>query len=174
MGYTTDFEGGFDISPSPLAPEHANYLRQFAETRRMQWHEDAIREASDPAREAALLPIGPEGAYFTGAIGSFGQEFGSPRVAQDAPPGGQPSLWCQWVPSHSGEQLEWDGGEKFYNYDEWLYYLIEHFLGPWGYILNGVVHWQGEDSEDFGRIEVVDNVITIYDGVREYVRREGD
>ena len=160
MGYTTDFEGKFDISPAPLSPEHANYLREFAGTRRQTWNVEKIADASDPAREAALLPLGPEGAYFTGAVGSFGQEIGARVKNTNEPPAGQPSLWCQWVPSPSGEHVEWDQGEKFYHYTEWLEYLIQHFLKPWGYVLDGEVFWQGEDAEDFGKIVVVKNVVS--------------
>ena len=27
-----------------------------------------------------------------------------------------PGIWCQWVPTDDGKGIEWDGGEKFYNY----------------------------------------------------------
>jgi hypothetical protein len=47
--------------------------------------------------------------------------------------------WCQWVPSADGTRSCWDGQEKFYCWEEWLKYLIEHSLEPWGYRLNGEV-----------------------------------
>jgi len=71
-----------------------------------------------------------------------------------------PELYCQWVPGADGATLEWDGGEKFYAYVEWLEYLIEHFLAPWGHRVNGEVKWFGEDRDDIGAITVVDNVVT--------------
>jgi len=71
-----------------------------------------------------------------------------------------PSAWCHWRPSEDGRFVEWDGGEKFYNYAEWLEYLITLFYRPWGYKLNGEVGWQGEDAGDRGRLVVVDNVVT--------------
>jgi len=77
----------------------------------------------------------------------------------------QPGLWCQWIVDESGEYLEWDGSEKFYNYVEWLQYLIEHFFEEWGVKLNGNVEWIGEDSDqDRGKIVVKDNVVNVYDG----------
>jgi len=73
----------------------------------------------------------------------------------------QPGLWCQWIPNETGEVIEWDEGEKFYDYIEWIEYLILHFLGPWGYKLNGVVEWHGEENDDRGRIEIVDNEVIV-------------
>lgn len=80
----------------------------------------------------------------------------------------QPGLWLQWVLNDSGTELEWNGGEKFYNYIEWLKYLVVHFFEPWGIKLNGEVEWSGEDRSDVGKIVVKDNVIEIYEGVKEY------
>ena len=56
-------------------------------------------------------------------------------------------------------ELEWDGGEKFYYYIEWLKYLIDKFFQPWGVILNGEIEWTGEDRDDLGKIVVKDNVV---------------
>lgn len=74
----------------------------------------------------------------------------------------QPGLWCQWIVREidDGKQvLEWDGGEKFYNYVEWLKYLIEHFFETWGVKLNGEIEWVGEDTNDRGKIVVIENVV---------------
>lgn len=62
----------------------------------------------------------------------------------------QPGLWCQWIPSVEGDYIEWDQGEKFYDYIEWIEYLIHAFLTPWGRWLEGQVKWRGEDFEDIG------------------------
>jgi hypothetical protein len=83
----------------------------------------------------------------------------------------QPGLWLQWELSSDGTELSWDGNEKFYHYIEWLQYLIQHFFEKWGIKLNGEVQWQGEDSSDFGKIIVTDNVIEILNGERNYVKR---
>jgi hypothetical protein len=79
----------------------------------------------------------------------------------------QPGLWCQWQLDDE-TTLAWDGGEKFYNYIEWLQYLIVHFFEPWGIKLNGECYWQGEDNSDMGKIEIIDNVINIYETEVEY------
>lgn len=70
-----------------------------------------------------------------------------------------PSHYCQWTPTADGTGIEWDGGEKFYDYTEWLAYIVEHFLRPWGYTLNGSVKWQGEDMDDRGVLIVEDNCV---------------
>ena len=70
-----------------------------------------------------------------------------------------PGLWCQWVPTEDGTGLEWDGGEKFYSYVEWLEYLIKHFIEPWGLVLNGEVEWRGVEWNDTGTIYAIDNKV---------------
>ena len=81
-------------------------------------------------------------------------------VDHNVPPTGQPGLWCQWVPSSDNQGLEWDGGEKFYSYTEWLKYLVKQFLAPWGYVLSGSVAWDGEDHSDRGTLVVRNNVVS--------------
>lgn len=158
MGYTTEFDGQFDLD-KPLTPEHAAYLRQFCYTRRMR--RDAAKTAlrPDPIREAVGLPVGEEGAYFVGESGYAGQDDGPDVTDGNSPGGGQPSLQCQWTPNDDGTAIEWDGGEKFYEYVPWIEYLVEHFLGPWGYKLNGVVAWWGEDPGDNGKIVIRNNAV---------------
>jgi len=169
MGYTTYFEGEFKFD-KPLKPEHKAYLEAFASTRRMKRSELRVAERPDPIRVAAGLPVGVDGGYFVGAEGFMGQE-GAGFDAQEEkarlgivnynePPMGQPGLWCQWVPKADGTAIVWDDGEKFYSYVEWLKYLIDHFLGPWGYKLNGEVEWSGEERDDRGLLIVRDNKIT--------------
>jgi hypothetical protein len=105
------------------------------------------------------LDVGPEGAYYCGC-GYAGQGEDESIVDFNIPATGQPGLWCQWVPTEDGTGIGWNGAEKFYNYVEWLDYLIKHFLKPWGLVLNGEVEWQGEDQGDVGKIIVKDNVVT--------------
>ncbi len=75
-----------------------------------------------------------------------------------------PSFYCQWVPTEDGRGLEWDGGEKFYNYVQWLEYLINKFFIPWGIKLNGEIEWEGEESGDLGKIIVTNNVVEVKEG----------
>ena len=91
---------------------------------------------------------------------NFGQDDDPSVIDHNDPPKNQPGLWCQWVPSADGEGIEWNGGEKFYYYVEWLNYIIKNFLIPWGLVLNGTVKWRGEDFNDAGKIIVKDNVVS--------------
>ena len=154
MGYTTDFEGEFQLD-KPLTEAQAQYLTKFSETRRMG-RTIQVENLSDPVRKAVGLPVGPEGAYFVGGNDCV--------IDYNEPPQGQPGLWCQWVPQADEDgaytAISWDGGEKFYEYVEWLEYIIVNFLEPWGYKLNGTVEWFGEESNDRGLIVVEDNAVT--------------
>jgi len=158
MGYTTDFEGSFELD-HPLTPEHKAYLTQFSETRRMRRDSGKAAAFPDPIREAVGLPIGKEGEYFVGGKGSFGQDHDKSILDYNDPPVSQPGLWCQWVPTEDGTGIVWNGSEKFYHYKSWIVYIIENFLKPWGYVVNGTVTWQGEVSNDKGIMIVVNNVL---------------
>lgn len=159
MGYSTEFEGSFLITP-PIAPEHANYIRSFNETRHMKLKENEAENLSDSARESADLPLGIEGAYFANpSFSNFGSK--APFVLDhNHPPTGQPGLWCQWTVPLGSSTLEWDEGEKFYEWVAWLRYLIEHFFGPWNYRLNGQVSWDSEDGTS-GVIILSDNEMNV-------------
>ena len=160
MGYTTKFKGRFALD-KPLAPEHAEYLHKFNHTRRMKRADYDAATRPDPIREAAGLPLGgPDAPYFVGGIGDFGQGTDKSVREHNSPPAGQPGLWCQWQPTPDGTGIQWDRGEKFYHYVEWLQYIMDHFLIPWGYTLSGSVTWQGEERSDRGVLTVLDGVAT--------------
>lgn len=166
MGYTTYFDGSFEISP-PLNPDQVAYLHALAGTRRMKRDAAIAEKFEDPKRKAVGLPIGEQAEFFVGseliddgnAWNCNGQSHDESIIDYNDPPDSQPGLWLQWTPSDDGETLEWDEGEKFYYYVEWLEYLIEKFFTPWGCKLNGKVEWSGEDSTDMGTIHVKDNVV---------------
>lgn len=159
MGYATNFTGQFDLD-KPLTAEHKAYLDAFNETRRMKRDPSIAESLPDPKRLAVGLPVGDQGAYF---VGTQEQDHGQVRDASVAeyntPPAGQPGLWCQWRPNEGGSAIEWDEGEKFYDYTAWLEYLIDRFLSRWGYVLNGQVSWDSEDNGDAGIIHVKDNEV---------------
>jgi hypothetical protein len=107
-----------------------------------------------------MTPLGEDGCYFIGDGDDRNGFGGIGIVDHNDPPTGQPGLWCQWTPTSNRQAIEWDGGEKFYKYVQWLQYIITHFLERWGYTLNGKVYWQGESSDDQGTIVVVNNQIS--------------
>ena len=163
MGYTTKFYGRFDLD-RPLTPDQVAYLTRFAQTRRMKRIQVMLSDAPDPVRLAVGLPLGDEGEYFVGGeddtAWASGEDPDNASVLDDnEPPATQPGLWCDWVPTADRRGVEWNGREKFYDPEEWLAYLIAHFLEPWGYRLNGLVKLRGDDPDDRGAIEVEDNQV---------------
>lgn len=166
MGYTTDFTGKFTLDKTLSLP-HLNFLNKFSGTRRMKRDVKKLAErigvygVADLTSTKAGLDIGVEGANYVDESGFAGQNMSAMDVVcSNSPPKGQPSLWCQWIPTNDGDGIVWDGGEKFYEYVEWLEYIIEMYLKPWGYTLNGEVEWFGEDPDDRGKILVDNNLVS--------------
>ena len=135
------------------------WWKVFTDTRRMKRNAALAASLRDPVRQAVGLPVGLEGGYFVGNPKDYGQTHDATVVDYNGPPTGQPGLWCGWTPHENGTAIEWNGAEKFYKYKVWIVYLIEHFLKPWGYTLNGDVTWQGEDMADRGTMSIRDNVL---------------
>ena len=167
MGYTTDFDGQV-ILDKTLTDDQAAYLRRFSETRRMQRDAEIASEQDDPLRIAVGLPIGPEGCYFVGDSDASVTDCNHPSQGEatvfDPEDGKQPGLWCQWTVREDNDKIGWDGGEKFYHYVEWMRYIINNFLAPWGYVANGEIAWRGEDIGDVGIIIVDDNDVSSHSG----------
>lgn len=168
LGYSTHFNGEITIQP-PLNDAEAGFLKDFAGTRRMD-------------RE--------NGPYFVAGTGVYGQNDDPDVRNSNAAPEGQPGLWCQWTPNvgsefftdaEEGAALVWDGGEKFYESENWMVYLINHFLKPgaeaskdleasvaqdprfalftFDHTLNGEIEAQGEDPDDRWKLIVEDNIV---------------
>lgn len=165
MGYSTDFYGSVSFD-KPVSEELKNYINKFSKTRRMERDVNKIKETfPDWAKNCFNGNLGINGEYFVGGNGFMGQEDDESVINHNCPPKTQPGLWCQWIINDNGE-LEWDGNEKFYNYVEWLIYMINNFFVPSRYVLNGNIVFQGEDVDDFGTICVKDNVVTVQYGIR--------
>jgi hypothetical protein len=144
LGYTTNFVGSFKLNKK-LDDETYKFLVKFNGTRRMKRKVDA--------------KYGVEGEFFIDGKGELGQDNDDTVIDHNKPPSTQPSLWCQWRPSEDKKHIEWDEGEKFYDYVIWLRYIIKNFLAPKGYALNGDVGFIGEDSSDKGIIVVRNNLV---------------
>ncbi len=146
MGYTTDFYGQFDLNKQ-LNDELYEFLVKLSDTRRMK------------------RKLGPEygidGELFVGGGGFMSQPREGDVIDRSRPPITQPGLWCKWEPTDDRLHIQWNDAEKFYYYIEWLNYIIQRFLKPNGYILNGSVTWSGERDHDTGTIEVTNNNIRV-------------
>jgi hypothetical protein len=153
MGYTTVFEGSVRVTP-PLNRHERAYLRKFARTRRMDR---------------------TKGPYFVGGSDIDGRGNDTDVLDFDRPAAGQPSLWCGWVPTRDGTAIVWDGVEKFHDADDWMRYLIDHFLRPgalaqgrdgfrrftFDHTVDGLIHARGEDPDDIWDLTVTANTVTV-------------
>ena len=150
MGYSTDFTGSFKTN-KPVDESTYKLLQGLAATRRMN--------RSDLPEE-----YGVDGEFYIEDEENCGQSQ-SPKLGKivncNTPPSTQPGLWLQWIMLEDHQTIEWDGNEKFYQYVEWIVYLIEKILKPRGYIVSGEVEWYGEDRNDEGIIKVEYNVVMV-------------
>lgn len=71
MGYTTDFEGRFDLD-KPLKPLQKLYLQTLSRSRRMKRNSELLQSMEDPLRVLVGLPVGIEGEFY---IGSYVKDF---------------------------------------------------------------------------------------------------
>lgn len=191
MGYTTDFFGEFNLTPNltKVQKDYLNKFSESRRLKRdvNKLMEHYKGEYGYPGRDGTPEEIyGKDGQYFVGGEGFRGQDEESTIIDFNTPPGqltyeerkgltfeeqliiekqniksgeAQPGLWCQWVVGD--DIMEWDGNEKFYEYESWLQYLTTNFFQPWGVMVNGNVEFQGEDREDRGKIVMVDNVMSV-------------
>jgi len=155
MGYTTDFKGSFKLgfSSGESKEKVTDIVNGLAKTRRM---------ARDLTKIESTLkhPIsyyGVEGEFYYEDTEDFGQNNNGSVLNFNKPPKTQPGLWLHW--EVIGDNLEWNGSEKFYGYVRWLQYLIDNIFIPNGVIVEGEVEWFGEDRSDTGVISVSNNKI---------------
>ena len=168
MGYSTWFDGSLKFN-KPVEDWLVEYIDKLSKTRRMKRNNEKIKEMfPDWKKNCFAGNLGEDGEYFIGGLGLYGQDNDDSVVDQNRPASTQPGLWCQWVIGGNNDELVWDEGEKFYNYIDWLYYLIENFFDPLGYELTGDITWEGEDSDDCGTIHVVNNIVEIKNGIHVY------
>ena len=168
MGYTTYFNGSFKFN-KPVEDWLTEYIHKFSTTRRMKRDNEKIKELF-PNWESMCFNgyLGKDGEYFVGGTGFYGQDKDESVINYNGPACTQPGLWCDWEIDATNNELVWNEAEKFYYYIDWLEYLIDNFFEPLGYVLNGEVKWEGEESEDLGIIHVENNVIDVSYGVHAY------
>lgn len=165
MGYTTTFSGQVNVVP-PLNQAEIDFLNAFAATRRVQ-------------RTRGPYYVGDRGCgvFSPGRRGIDGE---TDVTNMNRPPEGQPGLWCQWIPTDDGTAIQWDCGEKFYDSEEWMQYLIDHFLKPgaeasksgdpqfagftFDHVCNGEIEAAGESGDDFWLLVVKDNDVSTKQG----------
>jgi len=169
MGYSTYFNGSLYFN-KPVESWLVEYINEFNRIRHMKRSPELIKEQYPNWEDQCFKgELGEEGEYFIGgenhSYSYDGKRVDTSVLNGNSPARTQPGLWCDWMINEEGN-LTWDGAEKFYDYEAWLEYLINHFFEPLGYVLNGEITWEGEDSDDFGTIHVEDNVVEMQYGIK--------
>lgn len=156
MGYDTKFKGTVTLD-KPLTLAHFKYLEAFLSLRHMARNK-GIEKLPDPLRKAVGLPIGKQGEFYVDDDSTMHESVKD----VNNPAKGVPGLNCDWQITEDGQGIEWSGMEKFYGYTEWMKYLIDRFLAPWGYVANGRIEWQGDEVGDFGILVVENNQVQTF------------
>lgn len=136
MGYTTSFSGGLTIKPR-LPDEYVKLFNEIAGKRNNSYGD------------------GDEGSFDHLMFGNLGRP--GPSALGLEGPTGVPACWCQWELDQDAEHtlLQWDGGEKFYEYAKWLAFCLAVIKKDFPRSkFEGTIEWQGEDDNDVGRLSL--------------------
>lgn len=158
MSYYVEYTG--ELKPDkPFSEDLVKFLNMFGEIRHMQRNNDKIKQIFPNWKELCYKDnLGEDGKYFVSGTGYRGQGEDNSVIDYNTPPYDQPSVWCDWKVTDDGN-IAWNGSEKEHNNVAWLEYIIKHFIAPEGYVLNGILEYQGEDPDDYGQIIVQNNTV---------------
>ncbi len=164
MGFSTKYLGRLEIQP-PLNDSEADWLRAFAAIDR--------RHYTEPY-EVAMNPRALEFDRLKQRQADRGSSCGDAFTSL-APRDGTPYPHLDWAPCYEGCCLTWDGTEKSRMAEEWLQYLIDHFLRPGAYarldgrpefehftfdhVVNGTIAAERDDTRELFLILCEDNTI---------------
>lgn len=172
MGYSTYFSGSFTINKK-VDDETYALLEGLNRTRRMKRDPAKLAKRLKMKKKEVIEKYGDECQLYIPEGSSYESQKDTDDVVNgNEPPKGQPGLWCGWQIQEDRKTICHDGGEKFYDYIEWIEYLINVVLKPRGYVVNDEVTWQGEESDDMGAIEVINNTVRVKEAVVFYLTPE--
>jgi len=146
-----------------LTKAQSDYLYSFSARSHLRHDENYL--GKDPLREAVGLPLGVQGAYFTGTfIDRGGPQYDEVVV-------GQPSEWCDIEYHKDLNALVWDGTSGGGYIRQWLEYIRDHFLNLWGYQIDGALYWR-DNEKDFGTIRCEEGIFSVHPGETIYYERK--
>ncbi len=147
---------------SPIAtPEQVLYIQNFAKTRRIK-RDSAILMKRFNGEYGLNGNYGIEGEFYVGGEDAFSPDKDYSILDFDNPSSNQFSLKCEWTVTDDGKKLVWTKNELFYEYLNWLNYMIDNFFIPWNIKLNGTLTYQGQqEKEDAGIITVKNNIVSL-------------
>lgn len=190
MGYTTDFYGTFSISGN-ITYKLVKYIDAFSAMRHCAIDPDFFKSHFPDWKEYGFNGnIGKHGEYI--AIPSeniydlqakYPDYVETNRYNIGIPFG----YWCHWNFLDNSEnplfddgielvdvdeligkkqlRFGWDGSEKFYDYEDWLRFMIFHFFIPSGVFLNGATLAVGEGDGDAKYIIIKNNEVLAVDAL---------
>ena len=172
MGYDTYFNGEFELDKL-LSDDQREFLDMWLNGDHVARDPALLKKADCSKRNLECLNLldrlGMElGEECVNYVGQFND---GTTLSHDV--AALPGRHCVWEISRRGATISSERGTNE-DYVAWLRYIIEHFLIPWGYVLNGECYWDGDQNDDKGEIEIENNVIKVYDMVPTYVLRGGD
>lgn len=172
MGYDTNFFGEFELDKELTKDQH-KYLCLFNEKRHFQIKDSFFEKKSKPSVMKNLnIDFGEDGCFYVDEENNL--KYYDSSIIEIAknynrPPGDCPGLWCGWIPSNDKKHIIWDRVEKFYNYTEWLNFIISKFLNPWEIEIFGSVKFQGEHPNDVGFIRIKDGIAILDKTLNEFL-----
>lgn len=148
MGYDTTFAGEIEVRPT-LPPR---FVSKFNEMRRRRNNKYGDGE------------MGSFDHVYYGKVGLMGQTREDAQGLSVVP-----GVWCQWEIVVGGDQassVQWDGDDKFYDYEEWLAYVVALIKTEFpASEFSGEIRWWGEDPSDLGCLRVApDGTVTTHTG----------
>jgi hypothetical protein len=69
--------------------------------------------------------------------------------------------------------IAWSWNEEFYEYREWLEFLVGRCLAPMGVTVSGTIRWQGEDDDDCGKIVAAGSKVRFVEGSKWILYDDG-
>lgn len=158
MGYSTDFEGSINLDKK-VDEKTKEWLNGLSNTRRMKRDTKVLARLLGITEKECIYKYGEDGKNYFDYI-DMGQRFTEDVLNYNFPPSNQPGLWCSWRLGEDNSSIEWNGAEKFYNYVQWMKYIVNELVDR-DYKMNGVISWKGEDRSDSGKIIVEDSKVNV-------------
>lgn len=152
MGYNTDFDGEIKINPA-LPKDIANYIRDFSRVKHIKRDPEVVPSLNDGKGLSYCFNgnPGPDGCYYIGKDESLG-------TGEEELDG--LSLWCDFTVSQDGSEIMWNQSSRTIKALEWISFLINHFIAPFGHVCNGTIECCGDNFDDKWEICVENNEVT--------------
>jgi hypothetical protein len=155
MGYDIYYTVEIAIEP-PLTPELVEFVNNLSNPNKSE------RTLADMGFEVI-----PTTYHFLEQLPSDMQQFRLARIVKqewiDKHPNAAPSDVFEFRVSDDGTFIEFDGESKWplNIVSMMLTWLADYVFGPAGHVMNGGVHWDGEESGVSGYVHIVNNKVSV-------------